>query len=275
MRRYTEAQLKWIEDNLDAGVFRNQQHFTEVFNALFETDLTVGAMARVLSSRGWSVKTTHNTAHWTEEQNKWLEDMYPEYDCDFVRMADDFNSRFGADKSNCCLAKHLTRMGIHQPRPKSIASKGKRRRSRCPDDAYRNKGMFVKGRKSARGELPIGTIRYNSDGRPFIKVMLSNGDYASGKTKGHNYREPFWKPYSKKIWEDHYGEVPVGYEVCVLSGDLLENDVDKMCIMDRKTKARMAKNGWWDIDNIEIKRFAITLCKLQCLLADSERRRPR
>lgn len=268
MKKYTDEQLKWIEANLDAGVFKNQKHFTDVFNALFDADVTQSAMAAVLSKRGWSVKTVHNTPQWTEEQDEWLKENYDRFDCDFVAMVGVFNETFQADKSNCNLQKHLVRIGVHHPLPKSKRTNHPTKREhQCGSRAW-NKGMFQKGQKSKRGELPVGTIRYNSDGRPFIKVMLANGEYAKAKGRGHNYREPFWKPLAKKIWEDNYGEVPDGYEVCVLSNDPNETDVLNMVLLDKRMKARMAKNKWWNIDNADIKMVATTWCKLFYAMQD-------
>ena len=267
MRRFTKEQLKWIEDNLDAGVFRNQKHFADVFNALFGTDVTQAAMAQMLSRRGWSVKTIHNTPQWTKEQDEWLVENYERFGGDFVKMAGVFNETFQTNKTNCNLQKHLTRKGMHHPLPKSVRSVQKREEHQGGTRAWNN-GMFRKGQKSVRGELPIGTIRYNSDGRPFIKVMLCNGDGGKSKGQGHNYREPFWKPLAKKIWEDNYGDVPEGYEVCVLSGDPNDTDVLNMVLLDRRMKARMAKNKWWNIDNTEIKKTATAWCKLFYALQD-------
>lgn len=270
MKKYTDEQLKWIEDNLDAGVFRSQKHFTEVFNALFDTDVSQAAMANVLFRRGWSVKTTHNTPQWTEEQDEWLMENYERFGCDFVKMVGAFNETFQTHKTNCNLQKHLVSKGIHHPLPKSGTAVHVKKEHQGGTRAS-NKGMFQKGQKSARGELPVGTIRYNSDGRPFIKVMLSDGNYKNAKGKGHNYREPFWKPLAKKIWEDNYGEVPEGYEVCVLSGDPLDCNVLDMVLLDKRMKARMAKNKWWNIDNVEIKRLATTWCRFFYTLQDQER----
>jgi hypothetical protein len=255
MRRYTEEELKWIEDNLDAGVFRNQQHFVDVFNALFGTSVTKSAMVAVLSNRGWKLTTYHNTPRWTDEMDEWLRENYPAYDCDFVRMADDFNEVFGTNKANYDITKRLERKGIHKPRKKA---------------GNINKGCFKRGQKGINA-LPVGTIRYNSDGRPFIKVQECNGESGAGSGSGHNYREPWWKPLQKKIWEDHYGDVPDGYIVCSLNGDPSCTDIEQIGIIDKRGTVRMAKNGWWDIDHTAIKATAVSWCNLYYALKDSER----
>lgn len=254
MRVYTDEQLRWIEDNLDAGVFRNQQHFTDVFNALFKTSVSRQAMATMLCNRGWSVKTVHNTNQWTPEMDAWLHEHYQEYENDFVRMADDFNAAFCTAKSNGCITKHLQRIGIHKPVNKS---------------KMQNSGKFKTGQKSCRGELPIGTIRRSSTGDVYIKVKLCNGENTHG-VGSHNYKEPWWKPLQKKVWEDNFGEVPEGYMVCSLSGNKGETDPNLLCLLDRRGSARMAKNGWWDADHPEIRRTAAAWCNLYYTVKDQE-----
>ena len=118
MHRFTKAELTWIKDNLDVGVFRNQKHFTDVFNALFNTDISVQSMATMLSRRGWSVKTKHNTNQWSSDMDEWLKRNYPTCNYDFVSLANNFNRVFNTDKSAGCVTKHLERMDVHTPRPK-------------------------------------------------------------------------------------------------------------------------------------------------------------
>lgn len=254
MHKYTSEQLEWIEANLNAGVFRNQKHFTDVFNALFGTNISRAAMASALHIRGWSVSTVHNTSQWTAEMDEWVSKHYEGYNGDFISMTDDFNAVFLTQKSNSCMQKHCVRIGIHKPRKKTDAV---------------NRGKFQTGKKNPRGELPVGTIRYNNDGAPYIKVKLCNGENTHG-VGGHNYKEPWWKPLQKKIWEDNYGEVPEGYMVCSLSGKTGETDPNLLCLIDRRGSARMAKNGWWDAGHPEIRRAAVAWCNLYYTLKDHE-----
>lgn len=254
MIRYSKEQLKWIEDNLDVGVFRNQKHFTDVFNALFGMSITSQQMSELLYRRGWRLKTEFNRPKWTEEQDEWLKEKYAEIGSDFTAMADEFNAVFGTDKSNSCIAKHLLRAGIHKPAQKK---------------GHYNKGAFKPGQPNVKGELPIGTIRYNSDGTPYIKVKLCNGENRHGDG-GHNYKKPWWKPLQETIWEDNYGEVPEGYMVCSLSGKRGETDPNMLVLLDKRMNARMAKNNWWNADHPEIKRAAAAWCKLYYTVKDAE-----
>lgn len=269
---YTDEQKKWIAENVSAIEWRNQKHFVNTFNALFGTDRTLAAMNTHLFHNGLSVKTRHNTSHWTQEMDDWLRQKYDEYDCYFVKMAKDFNAVFGTDKTACCITKHLIRMGVHKPLRKGAVHKAHGIVPPKQNDAServvaRNRGMYVKGQPSAKGELSLGTIRYNSDGRPFVKVKLCNGEN-SHSDGGHNYREPWWKPLQKKIWEDHYGEVPEGYVVCSLNGDPNSTDIRNIGIIDKRGTTIMAKNGWWT-DNRVITGDGARWCNLYYVAKDS------
>ena len=251
--KFTADQLKWIFENLDAGVFKSQKHFTDVFNAIFNTDITYSSMNQMLYRRGWSVKTQHNTNQWTKEQDEWLIKNYVSYNRDFVLMAKDFNAEFNSDKSSCCITKHCERsLGIHKPRKKQ---------------GQINKGTFKKGVPHTK-ELPVGTIRYNNDGRPFIKVELCNGRNVHAERGGHNYKEPYWKPLQKKIWEDCYGPVPEGYVVCSLNGDPNDTNIENIGIVDKRGTAVMAKKGWWT-DNTKFTKTGTQWCNLYYTAKDN------
>lgn len=251
MGKLTEEQLCWIKNNLDVGIFKNQQHFTDVFNALFGTNLSRSNMANILCRHKWSLKTKYNVSNWTDEMLYWLTTNYSKYNCDFVRLAEDFNAEFNSNKSASCITKYLERQGIHKRRPKS---------------GNINKGAFTSS--TPRDELPIGTIRYNNDGRPFIKVKLCNGENVQ-RQGGHNFKEPWWKPLQKKLWEDVYGEVPNGYVVVSLNGNSCDTDINNIGIIDKRGTAVMAKKGWWTENNI-ITGAGVQWCNLYYTLKDSE-----
>lgn len=240
--RLTEDQIEWIKKNLTIIEWKNQKHFTDTFNAIFRTNVSVVNMNQILYKHKWKVSTKHNTNHWTFDMDEWLKENYH---CDFVKLARDFNNYFNSDKSAGCITKHLERIGIHKPKPK----KGQINRT------------TFKPRTAHTKELPVGTIRYNSDGRPFIKVKLCEGQNIHTKRGGHNYKEPWWKSLQKKIWEDHYGEVPEGYVVCSLNGNPNDTNIENIGIIDKRGTAVMAKKGWWT-DNIKFTKTGAQWCNL-------------
>lgn len=247
MSRIPKEQEIWIRENARIIEWKNTKHFTDTFNAIFGTDKTATGMNCYLNRNGLQLLSEKTAVHYTDEMKAWLVDNYDKYGCDFVSMAIDFNKTFGVAYSNARLRKYCEQnLKIHKPR--------KKRRSR-------NKGQFQKGVTNGRG-LPIGTIRYNSDGRPFIKVLESDGkSKSSSRYKGHNYKEPWWMPLQKKIWIDHYGEVPEGYRVVSLNGNPCDTDIKNIGVIDVRGTARMAKNGWWT-DNSVITGDGVQWCNL-------------
>lgn len=195
----------------------------------------------------------------------WLVRHFNDYDLDFVSMANDFNAIFNTNYSNVRIAKHCERgLKIHEPRKKC----GNKEIKSAGENQFTNKGQFQTGKTNNRG-LPVGTIRYNSDGRPFIKVLENDG--RSGKLsgrKGHNYKEPWWMPLQKKIWVDHYGEVPDGYVVISLNGNPNDTDIKNIGIIDKRGTAVMAKKGWWT-DNTVITADGAQWCNLYYTAKDN------
>ena len=263
--RLPEEQKEWIRENAQIIEWKNTKHFTDTFNALFGTNKTENAMNNYLFDNKIQIRSKKTVGSYTDEMNKWLIDNYSKYDCDFVSLANDFNRKFGTDYSNVRIAKHCARnLKIHKPRKKE-----KQKRSTKPkDELFRNKGQFVAGKPNGKG-LPVGTIRYNSDGRPFIKVLENDGKSGtlSGR-KGHNYKEPWWMPLQKKIWVDHYGEVPKGYVVISLTGNPNDTDIKNIGIIDKRGTAIMAKQGWWT-DNRVITGDGAMWCNLYYTARDN------
>lgn len=254
--RLTAEQVKWIKENVRAIKWRNTKHFTDTFNAIFGTCKKTNTMNTWICKNGLQLLSPQTIDHYTDEMRKWLKENYNNYECDFVRMAADFNSIYGTDYSAGRITKYCERnLKIHTPRKK----KGKV-----------NKGTFQIGdTRQARKGLPVGTIRYNSDGRPFIKVLESDGKSGKlSKQNGHNFKEPWWKPLQKKIWEDHYGEVPEGYVVISLNGNPNDTDIKNIGIIDKRGTARMAKNGWWT-DNSVITGDGAQWCNLYYTAKDN------
>lgn len=271
--RMTEEQLEWIKDNLDVGVFRNQQHFTDVFNAIFNKNLTRQAMSNILHHRGWSVKTKHNTSHWTAEMDEWLREKYSDCNYDFVGLADVFNKEFGTDKSAGCITKHLECMGVHTPRKKKNLQKKDISCSGNPDHIYRNRGMFAKGKPSAStdNQLPVGTIRIAQSNHvkiPFVKMQLCNGNSGQMRSRGHNYKRPWWIPLKEKVWIDNYGEIPDGYCVVCIDGDQMNCDIGNLGLLDKRGTAIMASHQWW-MNNKVLTENAITWCNLYLIAKDA------
>lgn len=109
--------------------------------------------------------------------------------------------------------------------------------------------------KKPKEQLPIGTIRESANGVTYIKVMDADKSYATG------YREPWWIPLQKKIYQDANGKIPDGYMVIFLDCDRKNFSLENLYAIDRKISAQLAKNGWYS-KNPELTKTAIRYCEL-------------
>lgn len=251
---YTQEQIEWINENVNIGIFKNQAHFTKIFNIVFGTNKNADAMAVYLRKRGISISTERTEKRFTDKQKQWISDncnwtIYHSFN-DFVKA---FNAEFSIHTTRSQLFNYCYRKGIYE-------------KGDLPHHA-----QFKKGEKSSfsRDECPIGTI-HSVKGRPYIKVQMCNGKAnVVGKGKdNHGLNEPYWKPLQKKIWEDNYGKVPDGYEVCSLNGDKYDTNIEHIGLIDKRMKGTMALKGWWT-ENAKLTSTAVQWCNLYMTAKDN------
>lgn len=259
VHKFTKKENEWIRDNARLGIFRNQEHFTDTFNALFNTDLTMRSMAIHLSRIGVTVETYYTRSHYTDAERKWIVDNYTKYDRDFVSFAADFNKHFNrSDMTNYRITKYCERRGIHKPKTKS----------ECV-----NKGRFKKGNatNATVRQLPVGTVRMytsNTCKMPYIKVKLTSGDSGEMAGRGHNFKRPWWIPLKEKVWIDAYGEIPEGYSVINLDKNPENCDLNNLALADKRGLAIMGSHKWWS-ENKNFNATAIKWCNLYMTAKDN------
>lgn len=170
----------------------------------------------------------------------WLRENYDAAQS-YAALTERFNAEFGAERTKDAVREKCTkRLGLFgMPNP------------------------TVYGRKP-KEELPIGTIRRSAVGT-YIKVRQAQGARSSG------YREPYWLPLQKKLYEDAHGKLPEGKMVCFLDGNAENFRLENLCAIDRRIAAIMTKNGWWT-DSREHTLTAILWCRLYWVLRDGKKR---
>ena len=132
-----------------------------------------------------------------------------------AKLAEAFNEKFGAAVSSQSISDLCTkRLRLHRTS---------------------NDGQYGKKEKE---QLPIGAIRKNQVGT-YIKVMDSRNGHFTG------YKEPYWMPLQKKIYQDAYGEIENGKMVCFLDGNTDNFELDNLYPIDRRISAVMSSNQWW------------------------------
>lgn len=228
---YTEEQKKWLSEN--CLKYDSYAILTNCFNTAFSSDKSKSAIQQFVTKKiGIRLDTEKNSQHFTVEQEEWLIENFGNFET-YKELTEEFNRTFSRDKSvesirdKCGKRLHLSGM--------------------------KNSGKYEKC--NAKEQCPIGTIRKTSNGTTYIKVKDSRLSYQSG------YREPYWLPIQKKIWQDHYGEVPKGKMVIFLDGNRDNLDIKNLYCIDRKISAVMARNRWFT-DSIEHTLTAIKWCEL-------------
>lgn len=247
---YTEEQVRWIESNLSNGLFDDLKHFVDTFNAIFNENKGYNTISCYLYKNGLSLQTKRNRRKYTDEQIEWLKRNSGKYDT-FKDCVDDFNNLFGTEHSYERLRSYCISNGWCKSGSKKDA----------------NRGQFKQGGTHQK-ECPIGTIKYQNN-KPYIKVMMCNGKSRaeSKDNQHHGLKEPFWKPLQKKIWEDHYGEVPKGFIVCSLNGNREDTDIRNIGIIDKRYTGVMGSHGWWT-ENSVITGDGVQWCNLYAVAKD-------
>ena len=171
---------------------------------------------------------------YTEAEKKWLR----EHQDTMTRAAltEAFNKKFGASVKQTAISDVCTKQ-LKLLRSANTGRYGDRERD----------------------QLPIGTIRKSQTGT-YIKVQnVPKHAHISG------YKEPYWMPLQKKIYQDAHGEIAPGKMVCFLDGNTENFDVDNLYPIDRKISAIMSTNGWWTKDR-DHTLTAIKWCELHYAL---------
>lgn len=166
----------------------------------------------------------------TSEQEAWLRDNFY---CvgSYAELTEKFNSHFGTNRNVSMISdKCGKRMGL--------------------------KGMSNSTQygKKTKCELPVGTIRRTTAGT-YIKVTPVLNNHINC------YKEPYWLPLQKKIYQDAYGAISPGKMVCFLDNNPQNFELDNLYPIDRKISAVMSRNRWWN-ENPELTLTAIKWCEL-------------
>ena len=172
--------------------------------------------------------------HYTEEEVAWL--IENQDTMTRAKLTDAFNKEFGTSVSKDSITDKCTKnLKLH-----------------------RSVNVTTFGHKTQK-QIPIGEIRKSQTGT-YIKVK--DVPVALGKNNGlSGYREPYWMPLQKKIYQDAHGEIGKDQFVIFLDGNTENFDIDNLYPIDRRISATMSKYGWWSKER-ESTLAAIKWCEL-------------
>lgn len=228
---YSERHYKWIKENFKN--YKSYTQFTHDFNKAFGLSKSTSAVQQLLTKKLKTyLMTDRKVTFYTPKEEEWLIYNYKNFET-YEKLTNAMNELFKKNRSVSSVREKCT---------KRLKLKG-----------IKNPTAYKKGNK--KEQLPIGTIRKGGNGSTYIKVLDSAYSYQSG------YTEPYWMPIQKKIYQDHYGEVPRGKMVIFLDGNNNNLNINNLYCIDRKISATLATNGWYT-GNIKLTLTAIKWCEL-------------
>ncbi|MGC6553280.1 HNH endonuclease signature motif containing protein [Streptococcus sp. VTCC 12905] len=116
-----------------------------------------------------------------------------------------------------------------------------------------NSGQFKKGSKPPNW-VPVGTIRYTTDGYPKRKIAEPN----------------IWEHCHRSEWEKYNGPIPKGHSIVFLNGDKTNWDISNLACLSKNEVARMNQDGLFASD-ADFTRVGIGYTKLKNKIIEVKR----
>lgn len=158
---------------------------------------------------------------YTQEQIKWMSENVNNYK-NYKEMANAFNKKFNENRTDQAMSNTLVK--------------------RLKIKKSFNSGQFSETLK--KDELPLGTIRQSNNGVTYIKVKL----VGNKRPKFSGYKEPYWVPLQKKIYQTRYGEIKNDEMIIFLDCNNQNFNIDNLFCINRKISLILANNGWYSKD---------------------------
>ncbi|MGQ7673254.1 HNH endonuclease signature motif containing protein [Streptococcus suis] len=203
---------------------------TEMLNAKFGTSYTKSQIADVRKRLGLPVGKVFQKKLLTYEQHQYFLNNHQGKVAHI--FAEEMNKKFGLTLTGQQIKRYRNNNNLysgltgHFKKGHIPVNKGKKFPNTPP-----NSGQLKKGSKPPNW-VPVGTIRYTTDGYPKIKIA-----------------EPsIWKQMHRKVWEEHYGPIPSGHSVVFLNGDKTNWDISNLACLSKNEVVRMNQDGLFASD---------------------------
>lgn len=164
------------------------------------------------------------------------------------------NAKFGlsliASQIKNYRKNHSLHSGLtgHFPKGNIPFNKGKKFPNMPP-----NSGQFKKGSKPPNW-VPVGTIRYTTDGYPKRKIAEPN----------------VWEYCQRAEWEKYNGPIPKGHSIVFLNGDKTNWDISNLACLSKNEVARMNQDGLFASD-ADLTKVGIGYTKLKNKIIEVKR----
>ena len=287
-KRYTDAQIMWIENNANAKVWKNRDEFFKEFNKTFGLNVTTYQFNNLVLYYKIKIITEQTESLFTDEEKKWLienaksgifkscADLTDTYNALFRqrRKKDNIysylyqwgvtlntnhnNNKYTGDMDEWLrgnFKKHATAEALTKEfndtfnTSKTVEALSHRCRK---IGLKRSLHRFKKGQKF--NLKPVGTI-VDRKKQFYIKVNNNNNKSA-------------WVPLKKIVYEKTVGKIPNGYCVISLDGNKHNVDPKNLYCIDRRATPTMAKFGWYT-ENRVITKDGAEWCNLYFTAKDN------
>lgn len=246
---------------------RRDRELAEMCNKELGTSFTARTMKCFRHNHGYQNHMSTGLSHeeYWQNQTKWPKGMYEyirdnSWNVSSAEMAERVNAKFGTSFTVRSMKSFRQRHGIksgvtgwyqkgHPP-----GTKGKTLEEICkgdPDKLARVRAtQYSKGHRP-QNELPLGTITKTSDGY-VIRKKAMKGKFADR-----------WEFMHIVTWEEHNGPVPEGYIVMFLDNNKENYDISNLICVPRAIIGAMAKKGYYQIKDPELKAAAYKVTELK------------
>lgn len=279
---YTDSEKKWIKENYN--LYPSVEKVLIEFNKTFNSNKSLKSFRQMANTR-LNLKRTTKTLHcdgYTIEQEEWLT-----YVCKnriysgLKEITDEFNMKFNTDKTTTAIQSKISKLKLHAKAThysdkeilwilenkdsdswnelsKKFSSKfGRDITATQLRHASADKGMFKNDRYKFHSKYRVGD-EVVMDGYVYVKIA-NRGEIETSTTKPS--RELF-KQKAQIVWEENFGNIPEGYQILFLDGNKLNCDISNLSIVPLSICGSMSKNGFWSLDDVELKKTAIMYCEL-------------
>lgn len=286
-RKYTDAQIMWLEQNCNSRLWKNRNEFLKEFNKTFNLDVSAYKFNNLVLYYNIKIVTEQTESLFTAEEKEWLienaksgvfkscadltetfnvffkqhrkkENLYSYlYQWDVTLNTSHNNNKYSKEM-DAWICKNFEKYTYYEELTQEF-NKAFGANKAPTAIAHRCVRLGLK-RPSTRfkagdkiNQKPVGTVVKRKD-EYYVKVNEKN-DKSS------------WVPLKRVVYERENGDVPKGYCVISLDGNKYNIEPKNLYCIDRRGTVIMAKLGWFT-ENKAITRTGARWCNLYCLAKD-------
>lgn len=288
VKRYTDAQILWLEMNGCSRVWNNRDEFRSLFNKTFGLDLDTYKFNNLIDYYKIKICSKQSESIFSDEQKQWLIDNAKSglfRNC--KHLTDTYNAVFKECRKSGNINSYLSNWGVYlnteykklqysdkmnnwlKDNYLSFTSVSDAVRAfnnefgtdkseaaithHCRNIGLKRDSKFRKGHTRTKGHNIGDTVRRKQE--DWIKVS-SNGNKSD------------WMPLRKYVWEQAHGKIPDGYCVVFLTDNHNDVSLKNLGLINRRGTAIMSKLDWWSSSRV-ITSDAVQWCNLYLIAKDN------